>query len=78
MSNKFNIELMGFLSLPAVCYQGIFPRHALVSDDGLASRSQAPATRTKRFVQNPSVFNLWEVDNPIRLDFDIIGRYRLS
>lgn len=51
--------------------QGILPRHSLGCNDTLAPGHETPSTRSKGFVQDASVFDFGEVDNPVRFDFDI-------
>lgn len=61
---------------PSVSQQSIFSRDRLLCNYGLTSWSQAPAARTKGFVEYTSVLDFREIDDAIRFDLNIIRTQR--
>ena len=63
--------------IPSASYKPVFPRDQLSRHDRLPSRRESPSTWPKRTIQDSSVLDLGQINNPIGLDLDIIERYLL-
>ena len=59
--------------LPSVTNERILPRHSLGRHDALAARNKPPPAGPERAVQDPPILDFRQVDNAVRLDFDLGG-----
>ena len=75
--NFFFVIVVIFATLrnysPPMTYQRIFPRHRLRRHNALTSRHKTPSAGPKCLIQDPPVLDLGQIDDAIRLDFDIIS-----
>lgn len=73
---KRKLMVGGGGAVPSMTNQSVFPRHRLRGDNALTPRNQSPAPRSKRPIQNPSVLDFRQIQDPIRLDLDLINLRR--
>lgn len=59
------------LFLPSINNESIFPRDNRTAHHSLALGNETPSHWPKRLIQFPPILDLREIENPIRLDFNI-------